>query len=228
MDAALATAALRARKVIGITGSIGAGKSTVARMLGDMGWCVSDSDQLARQALDDPVIVAQLTKWWGPAIRSPDGTVNRARVAAIVFAGPHATAAESAACARERAMLEEVIHPWIFNARQAQFAAAGAGAVGFVIDAPLLLETGLDKECTEIIFVDAPLPERMRRVRTARGWDGDELIRRESAQMALDLKRRMSHHVLVNDADQESLRARVARLHSSILEGSPKDPSAQS
>lgn len=227
MDAGLNSPGAPTRPTVGLTGSIGAGKSTVARMLGALGWCVSDSDQLARQALEDPAIARELARWWGPEIRSPDGTINRARVAAIVFAPPGASPQEVAASARERGMLEEITHPWIFNARQRAFAAARDDAAGFVIDAPLLIEAGLDRECTCVVFVDAPYPERLRRVGASRGLDADELARRESAQMPLDLKRKVAHHVLVNDTDQESLRARVARLHSLILDRMKKDSSAR-
>lgn len=186
-------------------------------MLGELGWCVSDSDQLAHQAFEDRAIMTQLQTWWGPAIITPDGRVNRGRVAAIVFPEAHATAAEIASAARERESLEGLIHPWIFNRRQAQFAQASAQAVGFVIDAPLLLETGVDKACSVILFVDAPFADRLGRVQQVRGWNHEELARRESTQMPLDLKRKMAHHVIVNDADLVSLRAHVALIHSRIL-----------
>ncbi len=219
MDSWVTSSRRGGRPTLGLTGTIGAGKSTVARMLKALGWCVSDSDALARETFEDQAVIEQVRKWWGPAVLAADGSVNRARVAAIVFPPPGASPAELAGCASQRAALEELIHPWIHNRRQLQFDSAPANAPGFVIDAPLLLETGLEKECSIILFVDAPLSERLRRVRASRGWDADELVRRESTQMPLDQKRKMAHHVIVNDADLESLRARVARIHSRITEG---------
>ena len=209
----------RAKPTIGLIGTIGAGKSTVAKMFGDLGWCVSDSDALAHAAFNDPAIRKTLIGWWGEGILAPDGKVNRARVAAIVFPSGSASPEEFAACAREREALEGLTHPWIHNQRHAHFASAPAGCVGFVIDAPLLLESRLDAECSHIVLVDAPAARRLGRVQSTRGWNGGELERRESTQMPLDLKVKRAHHVLVNDADLESLRARVARINSIIFEG---------
>ncbi len=226
MDSVLNSGVKRKKPTIGLIGTIGAGKSAVAKVFSTLGWCVSDSDALAHAAFRDPAIRKTLVEWWGEGILSPDGQVNRARVAAIVFSSAGASPEEFAACDREREALEELTHPWIHNQRHAQFAAAPADCVGFVIDAPLLLESGLAGECSDIVLVDAPAAVRLARVSSNRGWGEAELRRRESAQMPLDLKAKRAHHVVVNDADLESLRARVARIHSIILEGKEKDRSA--
>lgn len=208
--------------VIGLTGSIGAGKSSVARILADLGCVVSDSDQLARAAFDDPKIHSEIVRWWGSTIETPAGSIDRRQVSAIVFAPPTASLEVRIAAERERTRLEGLIHPFIHARRQAQFAAASiAGAspaVACVIDAPLLLESHLQGECDTILFVDAPFDTRLERVSLNRGWSRDDLERRESAQMPLDQKRKFADHVLINDGDMQSLRAQVARLLSHILE----------
>ena len=156
---------------IGLVGGIGSGKSAVAAAWREAGCCVCDSDQLGRQALEDPVVRETLVGWWGAGIIGADGHVDRGAIAAIVFGDP-----------AERRRLESLTHPWIERTRRAAFAAAPASTPAFVIDAPLLLEVGLDRECDAIVFVDAPRVERLRRVRERRGWDEGELERRENAQ----------------------------------------------
>ncbi|MSR69391.1 MAG: dephospho-CoA kinase [Phycisphaerales bacterium] len=222
MDASVSATEPNHPPVIGLTGSIGAGKSSVARILAELGCIVSDSDQLARAAFDDPEVRGEMVRWWGPAIETSSGAIDRHAIASIVFARPSASREDRIAAERERMRLEGLIHPWIHTRRKAHFAAARqAGAnhpIACVIDAPLLLESHLQGECDTILFVDAPFATRFERLMTHRGWSRDELTRRESAQMPLDQKRKFADHVLINDGDLQSLRAQVARLLSHIIE----------
>ncbi|MFM8873373.1 MAG: dephospho-CoA kinase, partial [Phycisphaerales bacterium] len=114
-----------------------------------------------------------------------------------------------------------LIHPWIARHREALFAAAPAGTRALVIDAPLLFETGLDKRCERVIFVDSSAESRFSRVRAARGWDAGELGRREAAQWPLDRKRALAHHVVRNDGDPASLRAQVRAVLDEACARSP-------
>ncbi|MFO0782996.1 MAG: dephospho-CoA kinase [Phycisphaerales bacterium] len=200
--------------IIGIVGGIGAGKSQVARALEQEGCVVSYSDQLAADALRDPAVQTTLRSWWGDSIftipaGAPPGTQpqpDRSRIAAIVFAHP-----------AQRARLEGLIHPWIARVRQRQFAQAPPGTLALVIDAPLLIEAGLHRECTAVIYVDAPQSTRQARVQATRGWGPEELSRREAAQMPLDLKRTFAHHVLRNDGGSDALRAQVRQVLGAVL-----------
>lgn len=194
------------RPVIGLAGGIGAGKSAVARMLAELGCLVSDADAAARAALLDPAIRKQLVQWWGETILDSRGEVDRGKVAAIVFKDP-----------RERTWLEGLTHPWIHQQRRDEFASAGPEIKAFVIDAPLLFETNLDDECDAVIFVDAPEKLRRERVGRERGWDAEELARRESAQLALDEKRRRADYVISNDGDLGGLRAQVHDVFTTIM-----------
>lgn len=196
--------------ILGLIGGIGGGKSLVAQMLAQEGCVVSDSDALARESFQDPQVRGQLRAWWGPRAFRADGTVDRAAVAGIVFADP-----------AERARLESVVHPWIARRREAQFAAAPPAAPALVIDAPLLLEAGLDAACDRVIFVDSRLEDRIQRVRDSRGWDAAELARREAAQWPLDRKRAAAHHVLRNDGSPESLRAQVRAMLQQVGRAQP-------
>lgn len=183
--------------VIGVVGGIGSGKSEVARALGRMGFVVTDSDAQAREILRRPEVRDELVGWWGAGILGPEGEVDRAAVARIVFGDDGA-----------RRRLEELIHPLIHLERAVQIECAEReGAPGVVIDAPLLFEAGVDRECDAVIFVEAPWETRAERVRLTRGWSEDELSRREAAQMPLNEKRRRSRFVVNNTgsiADVES------------------------
>jgi len=187
--------------IIGLVGGIGSGKSTVAGMLRDMGCVVADSDQFARASLRDPAIRPQLVEWWSDSILDPaTGEIDRRKVAAIIFADP-----------AQRKRLEGLTHPWIEQRRRELFAKSAEGTPAFVIDAPLLLEAGLARECDAIIFIDAPPHLRSSRVEANRHWTHQQWESREAAQMPLDEKRRMADHVLVNSGDLNDLRANVAR-----------------
>lgn len=173
--------------VIGIVGGIGAGKSRVAAAFAELGCVVSDSDAQARAALNEPAVRDELVRWWGAGVLDSAGKVDRAKVAAIVFAQPP-----------ERQRLEALVHPRVHEARAKEYAMARAtGAAGLIIDAPLLLEAGIDRECDALVFVDAPRSERVARVKS-RGWDDAELARREAAQWPLARKRAACGYVIEN------------------------------
>ncbi|MCA9295554.1 MAG: dephospho-CoA kinase [Phycisphaerales bacterium] len=192
--------------VIGLTGGIGAGKSTVAEMLEGLGCFVVNSDALAHAALRDAEVIATLVSWWGDSILDASGGLDRRAIASIVFAE-----------ASERRRLERLVHPWIEARRRELFASAPADTRALVIDAPLLLEAGLDRECEAVIFVDANASVRLERVGASRGWSVEDLHRREQSQMPLDEKRARADHTIVNEGDRSSLKKRVQETLDDIL-----------
>lgn len=202
--------------VIGLAGGIGSGKSQVARMLADLGCVVIDSDAAARAALEHDDVRDTLRQWWGDRVFDPSGRVDRGAVASIVFSDPE-----------ERRRLEALIHPLVKASRSEVIARAQAvGVPAVVIDAPLLFEAGVNRECDAVIFVEAPEPLRLERVRAARGWDDTELRRRESAQIPISRKREMSDHVINNTGDLASLREQVKAVLGQVLQR--QDRSAES
>jgi dephospho-CoA kinase len=198
--------------VIGLAGGIGSGKSTVGRILAELGCHVSDSDAAGRAALRDPRIKAQLLEWWGPELLDVQGEIDRGAVARIVFNDPQA-----------RRRLEALTHPWIESRRRRDWAAAPAGTLAFVIDAPLLFEAGLDAACDAVIFVEATPAVRLERVSRGRGWDAAELARRELSQMSLDAKRSRADHVIDNNGDLDSLTERVRQVLNDIVRTAQQD-----
>lgn len=196
--------------VVGIAGGIGSGKSTVARAFAALGWVVVDSDQQAAAALQRDDVRRTLIQWWGMAVLDASGAVDRKAVGRIVFADP-----------AERARLEGLIHPLIARGRreavEAATLAAGRAPEGVVYDAPLLFEAGLDKGCDAVVFVDAPRDARLARVRASRGWDDQELAKREANQWPLDRKRAGCRFVVVNDGECGGVDEQVRRVAAILL-----------
>jgi dephospho-CoA kinase len=185
--------------VIGIAGGIGAGKSAVAAAFARLGCFVIDSDARAKAALDREDVREALVSWWGPGILSAEGRVDRSRVASIVFTN-----------AAERERLEQLVHPIVREDRAQMIRdARAAGAKAAIVDAPLLFEAGVDAECDCVVFVESPREVRVERVRRSRGWDEQELDRREAAQMPLEEKRARCRFVVENLSDTTDLDAQV-------------------
>ncbi len=197
----------RGPRVIGLSGGIGSGKSEVARVFARRGCLVIDSDREAKAALDRPGVRAELLRWWGAGILGADGKVDRRKVAQIVFNDP-----------TQRARLEGLVHPLVKATRAQMIAQADPVRTrAIIVDAPLLYEAGLDKECDAIVFVDAPREQRLARVRSSRGWDEAELERREKAQLPVEEKRQRADEVIVNDAGLEVLGQAAERALDRLL-----------
>ncbi|MAE61863.1 MAG: dephospho-CoA kinase [Planctomycetaceae bacterium] len=196
------------KPIIGLAGGIGSGKSLVARQLAGLGAAVVDADHIARQALDQPDVIRQLTDWWGTQILTPDRKIDRKKIADLVFADPD-----------QRRRLESLIHPIVAEHRHriVDQAQADSAVKAVIIDAPLLFEAGLDAICDAVIFVHADREIRLRRVAQERRWDAQELDRREISQMGLDFKRQQAHHVVDNDSDESNCLAQVRDVFSRIL-----------
>ena len=195
------------KPIIGLTGGIGAGKSAVARELGELGCLVVNSDDLAREALRDPAVHKTLVQWWGEGILAPDRRIDRRAVARIVFSSP-----------AERERLESLVHPWIEKRRRAMFRTAPHEAPALVIDAPLLIEAGVDQQCDAVIFVEADRSRRLARLAEKRGWSEPEMNQREESQLPLDAKRIRADYVIDNNGDLRSLTGQVRRTLREIVQ----------
>ena len=197
---------------IGIAGGICSGKSEVARLLGELGCVVSVSDDLARRVLELPQVCEQISAVAGNAVRAADGSIDRAALARAIFTS-----------ADVRNAVEAIMHPRIEELRRAHFDAAAVGVPGFVIDAPLLLEAGVDRICDAVIFVDAPTALRHARAISDRAWSADELARREAAQFSLAQKRERCSDTVFNDGDRESLARQVRAVFARICARGPRN-----
>jgi dephospho-CoA kinase len=196
------------KPVIGITGGIGSGKSTVAQMFGELGCLVISADEQVRQAYLDPAVVRQIRAWWGDDVVGGDGLVDRAKIADIVFGDPS-----------ERQKLQALLHPKVGELRQRRMLDAGDDPQvhAIVWDTPLLFEAGLRGGCDAIVFVESPLVQRLQRLSRIRGWGEEELRRREKSQWPLDKKREISDYIIDNTADADYVRGQVRETLSRIL-----------
>jgi dephospho-CoA kinase len=197
-------------RIIGITGGVASGKSLVTRQFEALGAGVLDADRAGHEALRLPHVEAAARERWGDAIFGPDGRIDRARLARVVFA------AEPGA-ERERKYLEQLTHPEIGRllTRQAEaFAAAGVKVA--VLDAALLFEAGWNKMCERNVFTESPRELRQARA-LARGWTKEDFTAREGAQESLDHKRAHADVIIDNSSSPERTRAQVERIWASLI-----------
>ncbi|RMF74280.1 MAG: dephospho-CoA kinase [Planctomycetota bacterium] len=198
----------RGKPTIGLCGGIGSGKSTVARLFGELGCLVIDSDALNREVLKREDVRRRLVEWWGCSILDADGELDRAKVAKIVFSDP-----------QQRDRLESLTHPLIGEAREAMIlqGLTEPKVKAFILDSPLLFERNLDRLCDSVVFVDSSEPARIKRLEKSRGWDAATIRARERWQLPLEEKRRRSQYRIPNDGSLDELRTHVARVLRDLL-----------
>ena len=196
------------KPVIGIAGGIGGGKTFVADLFGELGAVVIHADEQVRAAYSDPAVLSALRGHFGDAVFHTDRSVDRPALAKTIFTDPAA-----------RVWLERLLHPIVAvdRVRRMKESVGDPAVTAFVLDTPLLFETGGHRDCDAVVFVDAPAAARLARVEKARRWAASELTRRENLQMPLDKKREMSDYVIVNTAEAGDLRRQVRTAFSRIL-----------
>jgi dephospho-CoA kinase len=191
---------------VGLTGGVASGKSTVSAMLRDLGAVVIDADVLAREvvARGTPGLEAVVASF-GPQVLADDGSLDRAKLGAIVFVDPS-----------RRAALEAIIHPLV-RARAAEIEAAAPADVLVVHDIPLLVETGQAGAFDAVVVVDVPEDLQVERAVRDRGWSEDEARSRVRAQAARADRLAAATHVVDNSGTLEDLRRRVAEVFEELV-----------
>jgi dephospho-CoA kinase len=189
-------------RVLGLTGGIGSGKTTVAGMLQGLGATLVDADQLAREVLapGEPALAEVRAAF--PAAFDPDGSLNRSRLAQRVFSDPTA-----------RARLNAITHPRIGARMAARIAAARAqGVAVLVADIPLLLEGDRRALVDTVIVVSVDPATQEERLRARNGLSVEAARARIAAQMPLAEKVRRADHVIDNSGDRQATEAQVRAL----------------
>ena len=184
---------------IGLTGGIGAGKSTAATRFGELGARVIDHDVLARRVVEPGSgALADIVGEFGDRVVTA-GELDRVALASIVFSDDHA-----------RDTLNEIIHPYVFAAADAADRQARNDGVGVVVhDIPLLVETGQGGDFDMVVCIDAPVDVRLARLTSNRGMTREQALQRIGAQ-ATDAERALVSDVHLNGAGTpEELRAQV-------------------
>jgi dephospho-CoA kinase len=192
----------RAFRVLGLTGGIGTGKSTVARMFAARGVPVVDADALAREIVAPGTVGnAEVGAAWPEAL-APDGAIDRKRLAAIVFADPAA-----------RARLEAITHPLIQEASAARLTdLAGEGHPLALYEAALLVESGRWRDFEGLIVVTASPETQIARAVARGGMSREEAEARVKAQLATEEKVRVATYVIENDGTVEGTERQVERV----------------
>jgi dephospho-CoA kinase len=185
---------------IGLTGGIGSGKSTVSALLAERGAVIIDADRIAREVVEPGTPgLAAVVAAFGPGVLSPDGSLDRPALAAIVFADPAA-----------RRELDAIVHPLV-RARAAEFAAAAPAGSVVVNDVPLLVETGQAAAYDLVLVVEADLETRVARL-VRRGLAEEDARARIAAQATDEQRRAVADVVLDNRGTPEDLVAQVDRF----------------
>lgn len=190
--------------VVGLTGGVATGKSTVAKMFQQCGAVVIDADLLARQVVEPgkPAWRA-IVKTFGKTILNPDRSLNRHALGAIVFRHP-----------AKRLALEAIIHPRVAReqARLTKQAARQDPHAVVMYDVPLLFEAGIDKRVDETIVVTADRTTQVSRLKKRNGLSRAEALHRINSQMPLAKKVRQADHVLDGTLPRPTLRKHVDQL----------------
>ncbi|MBR6735755.1 MAG: dephospho-CoA kinase [Oscillospiraceae bacterium] len=187
---------MKSIRIIGLTGQTGAGKSTVSKTLSSRGITVIDCDLVAREVVDkEKELLADLAIEYGIGILNQDGTLNRRKLGSIVFAD------------REKLdRLNEIIFPYITkNIVGKVNSLRKRGVPMVVLDAPTLFESGIDKECDDIISVIAPEELRLNRIMVRDHLSDTEARNRIASQHDDAFFIENSSHVIVNDKDVDHL-----------------------
>ncbi|MGH2580568.1 MAG: dephospho-CoA kinase [Actinomycetota bacterium] len=188
--------------LVGLTGGIGTGKSTVARMLEKRGAVVFDADVLARQAVAPGTPgFDQVAERFGPNVLAPGGGLDREALASIVFSDPAA-----------RRDLEGIVHPEVRRMFAEGCEEYRDSDRVVVFSAPLLVETGMHTAFDLLIVVSAPVATQIERLMRGRGMAERDVEARIAAQLPLEAKAEVADILVDNEGTLEDLEGRVERV----------------
>lgn len=192
--------------MLGLTGGIGAGKSTVAALFAARGAVVIDTDQVARDVVEPggPAYDGVVRRF-GPGILDADGRVVRSRLAEAAFADSGA-----------RADLNALVHPAVETVVRETLARLDTPGRVVVLEVPLLVEAGWAPMVHRVVVVDCPEEVAVRRLVEIRGMDEADARRRIGAQASRAERLAAADHVIVNDDTLDDLRRRVDELWASL------------
>ncbi len=195
---------------IGLTGGIASGKSLVAAYFKRLGATVVDADVIAREVVKPHTAGWQeVVAAFGPSILAPDGTIDRAKLGSIVFSDQH-----------RRDTLNAILHPYILHAIREQItniAKQDPHAV-IVVDVPLLVECGLQREFDAIVVVWVPQELQLKRLMERDQLNASEALQRIAAQMDINEKQTHATYVIKNDKDRKHTEEQVKKIFKEITQ----------
>lgn len=195
--------------LVGLTGNIASGKSTVSQLFSERGATIIDADVLARRAVERGTgAFDAIVQRWGTSVLAPDGHLDRAALRRVVFGN-----------ARELEALNAIVHPEVERLRLARVEEARArGDRVVVCDIPLLFEKKMADRFERIILVDAPRPLRLERLVLDRGLRETEAMEMIASQMPAELKRARADFVIDNSGTLTELERRVSEVWATLLQ----------
>lgn len=190
-------------KKIGLTGGIGSGKSTVAKLLAEHGFVVVDADKIAREIMEpgSPVLDEVAAEFGGDLIAS-DGSLDRGELARRAFVDKQSTE-----------KLNSITHPAIRAESERRFAAAeAAGEPAVIYDMPLLVELGMHNAMDLTVVVDVDTEERVRRLTSSRGLDESDARARIAQQIDSETRNAAANVIIDNNGSEADLIPQVNEL----------------
>lgn len=187
-------------KIIGLTGGIASGKSTVTKYLRQQGYTVVDCDKIAWELAEPDCSIWQVYfARYGSKVINPDKSLNRQAVADIVFRDK-----------KELDAINSLVHPLIKDEMMSQVkAAVDEGEKVIFLDVPLLFEASYDKLVDEKWLVYVSRDTQLRRLMSRNDFNHDEAVRRIDSQMSLEEKKKLSDVIINNNADRKRLRRQL-------------------
>ena len=190
-------------KVIGLTGGIGSGKSTVSQFLAELGAVILDADRVGHEALKpDTEVWRKVVAAFGRQILTPRGDIDRAKLGEMVFGNPESLS-----------RLNQIMHPRIYDMVKAQLEGyRRQGVEVVVLEAPLLVEAGWTSLVDEVWVTVAPEAIVLRRLKQGIGLSESESLARIHSQLSSEERIRHAKVVINTDCDLDELRARIGEL----------------
>jgi dephospho-CoA kinase len=187
--------------IVGLTGGIGSGKTTVANLFADLGVPVIDTDLLAREVTDiGAPALHEISKHFGKTILNPDGSLNRAKLRDLIFANDS-----------ERLWLQNILHPLILNRAQSRLTELHAPYAIVVI--PLLLESNPIHFINRILVVDASEENQVQRTMSRDKSSQSAVKAILNTQINRQSRLTQAHDIIQNDGSLDHLKQQVEKLH---------------
>lgn len=194
-------------KIVGLTGGIGSGKSTVAKLFGELGVHWVDADDVAREVVEpgQPALTA-IRDHFGQQILTEEGRLDRAALRTIVFNDPS-----------QREWLEKLLHPLIRQELVRQLSPADYNQPYTLLISPLLLETDQHQLVERVLVVDVPVETQIDRTMSRDNNDRDQVERIIAAQIPREERLKKADEVIDNSVSLPEVRSRVETLHNQFL-----------
>lgn len=188
--------------IIGLTGGIASGKTTVSNILKELGAVIIDADEIAHRVLrkEEPGW-EEVVNHFGRGVLTGEGEIDRSQLARIVFNNP-----------AERKKLEEITHPWIIAEIREKIERLKEREEIIVLDAPLLFETGLDRLVDQVWVVYTDRAIQLKRLQERDRLTEEEAISRIESQMPLEKKRDLANVVIDNTGNRKKLKETILQL----------------